>query len=58
MAVARFEEAGDVHDVKLDRPKGAKKFPSEAASTDYTYKRKLTVRGRTRSSARCTTRCR
>ena len=41
-----FEEAGDVHDVGLAKgPKGVKKFRSEAASTDYTYKRKLTVPG-------------
>ena len=41
-----FEEAGDVHDVKLTHgPKGVKKFQSEAASTDYSYKRKLTVAG-------------
>lgn len=41
-----FEQAGDVHDVKLKSgPKGAKKFHSEAAATDYTFKRKLTVAG-------------
>jgi plastocyanin len=41
-----FEEAGDVHDVGLSRgPKGVKKFRSEAASTDYSYKRKLKVPG-------------
>ena len=41
-----FEEAGDVHDVKLaSGPKGVKKFHSEAASTDYSFKRKLTVAG-------------
>ena len=41
-----FEEAGDVHDVKLaSGPKGVKKFHSEAASTDYSFKRKLTVSG-------------
>ncbi len=41
-----FEQAGDVHDVGLaSGPKGVKKFRSEAASTDYTYKRKLTVPG-------------
>ena len=44
-----FEEGGDVHDVKLrSGPKKAKKFQSEAASTDYTFKRKLTVPGRYR----------
>jgi plastocyanin len=37
-----YDEAGDVHDVKLKSgPKGVKKFHSEAAATDYTFKRKL-----------------
>ena len=41
-----FEQAGDVHDVKLKSgPKGVKKFHSEAASTDYSFKRKLKVAG-------------
>jgi plastocyanin len=41
-----LEEAGDVHDVKLTSgPKGVKKFQSEAASTEYTYRRKLTKAG-------------
>jgi plastocyanin len=41
-----FEQAGDVHDVKLESgPKGVKKFQSEPASTDYSFKRKLTVSG-------------
>jgi plastocyanin len=41
-----FDEAGDVHDVKLKSgPKGVKKFASEAAATDYSFKRKLTVSG-------------
>jgi plastocyanin len=41
-----FDEAGDVHDVKLKTgPKGVKKFASESASTDYSFKRKLTVSG-------------
>ena len=41
-----FDEAGDVHDVKLKTgPKGVKKFASESASTDYSFKRKLTVAG-------------
>jgi plastocyanin len=36
-------------DVKLkSKPTGAKRFRSEAASTDYTFKRKLTVPGRCR----------
>jgi plastocyanin len=44
-----FDEAGDVHDVKLkSRPRDAKKFQSEPAATDYTFKRKLTVPGRYR----------
>jgi plastocyanin len=44
-----YDEAGDVHDVKLKSgPKGVKRFHSEAASTDYTYKRRLTVPGRYR----------
>jgi plastocyanin len=44
-----YDEAGDVHEVKLaSGPKGVKKFRSEAASTDYTFKRKLTVPGRYR----------
>ena len=44
-----FDEAGDVHDVKLKSgPKGVKKFQSEAAATDYTFKRKLRVPGRYR----------
>jgi plastocyanin len=41
-----FEEAGDVHDVKLKSgPTGVKKFHSEGAATDYSFKRKLTVSG-------------
>jgi len=41
-----FEQAGDVHDLKLKSgPKGVKKFHSEAASTDYSFKRKLKVAG-------------
>ena len=41
-----FEAGGDVHDVKLvSGPKKVKKFQSEAASTDYTFKRKLKVPG-------------
>jgi plastocyanin len=42
-----FDQGGDVHDVKLGSgPKKVKKFQSEAASTDYSFKRKLTVPGR------------
>jgi plastocyanin len=41
-----YDAAGDVHDVKLKTgPKGVKKFQSEAASTDYSFKRRLTVAG-------------
>ena len=44
-----FYEAGDVHEVKLKSgPKGVKKFHSEAAATDYSFKRKLKVAGRYR----------
>jgi plastocyanin len=42
-------EAGDVHDVKLKSgPKGVKKFHSEAAATDFSFKRKLKVAGKYR----------
>jgi len=38
--------AGDVHDVKLARgPKGVKRFHSEPMSSDYRFKRRLTVPG-------------
>ena len=41
-----YENAGDVHDVGLVAwPKGVKRFRSEAASTDYSFKRKLTKPG-------------
>jgi plastocyanin len=41
-----FEEGGDVHDVGLvSGPRHVKKFRSDAASTDYSYKKKLTVPG-------------
>jgi plastocyanin len=44
-----YYEAGDVHDVRLiSGPKGVRKFHSEAASTGYRYRRKLTVPGRYR----------
>ncbi|SEH15547.1 cupredoxin domain-containing protein [Thermoleophilum album] len=37
---------GDVHDVYLSRgPRGVKRFHSQLAASDYTYKRRLTVRG-------------
>jgi plastocyanin len=39
--------AGDSHDVKLTkRPKGVKRFQSEIAASDYTFKRKLRVKGK------------
>ena len=38
---------GDTHDVKLKKgPKGVKRFHSDAAATDFSYKRKLTVKGK------------
>jgi len=41
-----YDEAGDVHDVGLMKaPKGVKRFRSEAASTEYSFSRKLTVPG-------------
>jgi len=41
-----FDQAGDVHDVSLKSgPKGVKRFHSEEAATDYSFKRKLTVPG-------------
>jgi plastocyanin len=37
---------GDTHDVKLGKgPKGAKKFHSAEAGSDYSFSRKLTVPG-------------
>jgi plastocyanin len=42
-----FETAGDVHDVKLKSgPKHVKRFHSQPASSDYSFKRKLTVPGK------------
>ena len=41
-----YDMSGDVHDVGLMKgPKGVRKFRSEAASTEYSYSRKLTVPG-------------
>ena len=38
--------AGDVHDVYLGkRPEGVKRFHSELAASDYSFKRKLKVAG-------------
>ena len=43
------DEAVDVHDVKLKSgPKGVKKFQSEAAASDYTFKRTLRKVGKYR----------
>ena len=43
------DEAGDVHDVKLkSAPRGVKRFWSEAAATDYTFRRRLRTPGRYR----------
>ena len=42
-----FDMAGDVHDVKLESgPRGVRKFHSEPASSDYSFKRKLRVAGK------------
>ena len=42
-----FDMAGDVHDVKLKSgPRHAKRFHSQPASSDYSFKRKLTVVGK------------
>jgi plastocyanin len=38
---------GDTHDVKLRKgPKGVKKFHSDLAAADFSYKRKLKVKGK------------
>jgi plastocyanin len=37
---------GNTHDVKLKKgPKGVKRFHSDAAAADFSFKRKLTVKG-------------
>ena len=42
-----FDMAGDVHDVKLKSgPKHVKKFHSQPASSDFSFKRKLSVAGK------------
>jgi plastocyanin len=42
-------ESGDVHDVKLKSgPRGVKRFHSEAAATDFSFRRKLRKPGRYR----------
>ena len=42
-----FDMAGDVHDVKLkSAPKHVKKFHSQPASSDFSFKRKLSVVGK------------
>jgi plastocyanin len=41
-----YDQSGDVHDVGLTKgPKGVKRFRSEAAATDYSFSRRLTVPG-------------
>jgi plastocyanin len=41
-----YDQAGDVHDVGLMKgPSGVKRFRSEAASTEYSFTRRLTVPG-------------
>ena len=41
-----LRENGNTHDVKLKKgPKGVKKFHSDPAAADFTYKRKLKVKG-------------
>jgi plastocyanin len=43
------DEAGDVHDVKLKSgPAGVKRFHSEAAATEYSFRRRLRKPGRYR----------
>ncbi|UGS34693.1 cupredoxin domain-containing protein [Capillimicrobium parvum] len=40
-------DTGDSHDVTLKKgPKGVKKFQSDVAAAEYSYKRKLTKKGR------------
>jgi plastocyanin len=40
-------DTGDSHDVTLDKgPKGVKKFESEIAAADYSYKHKFTKKGK------------
>jgi plastocyanin len=40
-------ENGNTHDVKLKKgPKGVKRFHSEPAAADFTYKRTLKVKGK------------
>ena len=42
-----YDEAGDVHDLGLvSGPRGVRRFRSEAAATDYSFGRKLTIPGR------------
>jgi plastocyanin len=42
-----FEQAGDVHDVKLkSAPRNVAKFHSQPAASDYSFKRKLKVPGK------------
>jgi plastocyanin len=42
-----LSENGNTHDVKLKKgPKGVKRFHSDAAAADFTYKRTLKVKGK------------
>jgi plastocyanin len=44
-----YEASGQVHDVELAKgPKGVKRFHSDPAASDYSFRRKLTVVGRYR----------
>jgi plastocyanin len=41
------DTTGDSHDVSLeDRPKGVKKFQSDVAASEFSYRRKLTKKGK------------
>jgi plastocyanin len=41
-----FSYNGNTHDVKLKKgPKGVKRFQSDPATSDFTFKKKLTVKG-------------
>jgi plastocyanin len=44
-----YESSGSIHDVYLRRgPKGVKRFRSESAASDYSFRRTLEVPGRYR----------
>jgi plastocyanin len=45
--VWKWQVNSNTHDVKLKKgPKGVKKFQSDPATTDFSYKRKLKVKGK------------